>query len=180
MRIAVSGPPGSGKTTLAKKLAEHFNYRYVCGGDIFRREAARLKMTLEEFSTYVEEHPDVDIKLDNYLVEEAKGLKVVVDSRLSGWLMKKNGIKGFKIYVDASPEERARRIQKRDGGKLEEIMEKMLDRENSEIKRYKMLYGADYRNKNIYDLVLLTDNMTEEAVFKRAVGEYEKWLKNFW
>ncbi len=180
MRIAVSGPPGSGKTTLAKKLANSLEYRYVCGGEIFRREAQKLNMTLEEFSKYVEEHPEVDIKLDNYLAEEAKNLRVVVDSRLSGWLMKKHGIKGFKIYVDASPEERARRIQKRDGGRIEDIMRKMLEREESEVKRYQMLYGADYRNRAIYDLVLYTDYMSEEEVFSKALEEYEKWLKIFW
>ena len=180
MRIAVSGPPGSGKTTLAKKLAEHFNYRYVCGGDIFRREAKKMNMSLEEFSKYVEENPEIDLMLDNYLVEEARKIRVVVDSRLSGWLMKKNGIKGFKIYVDASPEERARRIQKRDGGDFEDILKKMLEREESEVKRYKMLYNADYRDTSIYDLVLHTDDMDEEEVFKRAVEEYNRWLRSSW
>ncbi|MEM4906212.1 MAG: (d)CMP kinase, partial [Sulfolobales archaeon] len=37
--IAVSGRPGSGKTTLAKSLADSLGLRYVSSGGIFRRMA---------------------------------------------------------------------------------------------------------------------------------------------
>ena len=48
-KITISGHPGSGTSTLVSGLVNHFNWRYLNGGQVFRDEAKLRNMTLEEF-----------------------------------------------------------------------------------------------------------------------------------
>lgn len=40
MRVLLIGPPGAGKGTQARRIAEHFGVRHVSSGEIFRRHVA--------------------------------------------------------------------------------------------------------------------------------------------
>ncbi|RLE58590.1 MAG: cytidylate kinase, partial [Thermoprotei archaeon] len=68
MRITVGGPPGSGTTTFSKELAKRLSLRYVYAGEIFRKEAKRRGLTLEEFSRLAEENPEIDRSLDRLML----------------------------------------------------------------------------------------------------------------
>jgi len=50
MKVAIDGPAGSGKTSLARALAEHFGWRFVETGKLYRAVALALSRgrTLEE------------------------------------------------------------------------------------------------------------------------------------
>ena len=64
MIIAISGLHGTGKSTIAKKIAEKLGLRHYSTGDAFRELAKEMNMTLKEFTSYVENNPIIDKKLD--------------------------------------------------------------------------------------------------------------------
>lgn len=176
MKITVSGPIGSGKSTVARILAERTGFEYISGGDMFRKSARDRGMTVEEFNVYAEEHPDIDRQQDTIILEILKERdRVVLDSRLSGWLAYNNHIPAFKIYIAAELEERISRVLKREGGSVETVRSQLISREASERKRYMDFYGIDVESTEIYDLVMQTDTLpagnVAEMAFRAFSGE---------
>ncbi len=60
--------------------------------------------------------------------------------------------------------ERANRIAGRDGGELEEVITRISEREQLEISRYGEIYGVDFTDKEIYDLVIDTSSISPKEV----------------
>ena len=46
VKVTVSGPPGSGTSTLVKRIANNQSWNSLNGGDIFRSEAAIRGLTV--------------------------------------------------------------------------------------------------------------------------------------
>ncbi len=159
MRVTISGPPGSGKTTVAEIVSNRLSYELVTGGKIFRERANDMKISLAELGTEAEKDGRYDRMLDGFLLDVLRSRQdVIVESRLSGWLCHLNGITAFKVFVDAREEVRLERIrnsiQHRAEEKGDNILFQMREREESEWERYKKYYGIDYRDTSIYDLVV--------------------------
>lgn len=85
MIIAVSGTPGTGKTTLSKKIAEKLDYRYL---DVAR--LIKINKIAESFDKKRRCYA-VDVKkLNKILIEKIKKYSnLVIDSHLSHYLPKK-------------------------------------------------------------------------------------------
>lgn len=65
MKITISGPPGSGKSTLSKMLSAKLGLELVSMGDIFRKLATERCMSLDEFGTLAKCNDEIDRKLDD-------------------------------------------------------------------------------------------------------------------
>jgi len=52
MNISFAGLHGTGKSTIAKLVAEHFQFEFYSTGMAFRELALEHQMNLEEFSKY--------------------------------------------------------------------------------------------------------------------------------
>ena len=161
--IAISGPPGSGKTTYATRLAKEFNLRYYSAGRIFRELAESKGMSLRELSKLAEEDPRIDLEIDKRTLEEALRGNVVIEGHLVAWVVK--DIADVKIYVTAPLTERVRRIASREGRDLAEVLEETLIREYSQARRFYQYYGIDVRDLSIYDLVIDTSKLSVEETY---------------
>ncbi|NAZ39106.1 MAG: AAA family ATPase, partial [Acidilobus sp.] len=59
--IVISGQPGSGKSTYARRLADDLGLRYFTTGQAFRELAKRLGMNLMELNEAAERDPSIDL-----------------------------------------------------------------------------------------------------------------------
>ena len=171
MRITISGPPGSGKTTACSNLSERLGMKAVVFGKIFRELAAEKNLTLGQLGEIAEKDPSIDKMIDSRILEIARENEdIILESRLSAYMCVRNGIPAFKIYLDASPEVRMSRIGLREGESIEEACAKTVDRQRSEAKRYKMYYDIDVEDRSVYDLILNTDELDPEQVVEAIIA----------
>lgn len=176
MILTISGLHGTGKSVIAKLIAENLGIRYYSTGYAFRDLAKEMNMTLKEFTKYVENHPEIDNILDKKIIEIANMGNVIIDSQLSGYFL--NKIADFKILLTCPLEIRIRRMAQRDGTSYEENLKETILREKSELKRFKELYNIDIsdidRVKETYNLILATEGLTIEEVLNNVLND----LKN--
>ncbi len=179
MRIAVSGPPGSGKTTVSALVSHIMGYELVLVGQVFRQMAEERGVGLEMFGSLAEEDETIDKELDMRTVAIAESKEdLVLEGRLTAALLKKKGIPSLAVYVDAPEEIRAARIAKREGKDAAVVLREMRIRERSEKKRYKAYYGIDPSDCNAYDLWLdsgsLTPDELADIIVKEARRKHDK------
>jgi len=177
MIITVSGLHGTGKSVIAKLMAERLGILYYSTGQAFRDLAKEKNMSLEEYTNYVEDHPDIDKDLDNKVVKMAKKGNIIIESQLSGHILK--SIANYRIYLTCPLEIRVKRMSERDQTSFEEKLKETTLREKSELERFKKLYNIDLSDKNsindFFDLVINTENFSIEEVLDQILSE----LKNF-
>lgn len=170
--VAVSGRIASGSTTLAKKLAKHFHWKHIEGGEIFW-EAIRRKTGLDAKDTHLrpdEEDALFDAELKRMLTEEEH---IVLESKLAGF--NAQGIAGiFKILVICENEAgedqtqiRIDRLINREGVSMEEAKAEVLEREKNDVEKWRNLYAHGdpnwvYFDRKYYDLVINTYSHNQE------------------
>jgi cytidylate kinase len=172
--ICVCGMAGTGKSTLAKKLARKYGLEYCSGGDALKalaieggyRSLQRGWWESEEGIRFLQdrgENPRFDEAVDEKLSELAQRGSVVLDSWTMPWLLKK----GFKVWLEASPEERAKRIARRDSTSVEEALRASRKKEEKTKAIYKQLYGFSLgEDFSPFHLILDTNNLNSEEVFQ--------------
>lgn len=178
--LCISGMAGCGKSTVAKKIARKYGLRYCSGGDALKSlapqalaqkgetrnegwwesEAGRcfLEKRTHDFS--------FDMKVDDKMLESATRGNVVLDSWTMPWLLKK----GFKIWLEASPEERARRIAGRDNLSYKKALSALIEKESKTKAIFKKLYsislGEDF---SPFHLIIDVNELDHEEVYKALV-----------
>jgi len=160
MIITVGGPIGSGKTTVAKAIAEKFGFRHISAGAIFREMAKERNLSLEEFSRLAEKDIAIDRAVDERQKELAKKGNVVIDGRLSGTMISSD----FKIWLTAQLDVRAKRVAEREGKDFQTALRETKKRERSEVKRYKKFYNIDLNDISGYNLVINTSLWSAKEV----------------
>ncbi len=176
--IAVSGLHGAGRSTQAKMIASAFNLRYVSAGNLFREYCKRKSLNLAEASEKLKNDPKLDNYIDSRTREEALKGSVVLEGDLAAWMA--GELADVKIFLTASDDVRFKRLAKREGKSIEEVAEETLRRETNDRLRYSRFYGIEFQNLSIYDIVLNTDRLPADSVFrvlKTLIDEYAK-LKN--
>ncbi|MFW5963339.1 MAG: (d)CMP kinase [Natronomonas sp.] len=171
--ITVSGPPGSGVTTLCEELAEAMDCGFISGGEVFRELADERDMSLSQFIAKASENEDIDRAVDRRLrtIAEKWGAAnkaFVLESRLAGWLAGNRA--DLRFWLDAPEEIRVDRTADR-----EEIGAEMRVRNVIDLKRYESYYGIDLSDRSIYDLCINTARWTPENTLSLALTAIESY-----
>ena len=177
MIITLTGDPSSGKSYIARTIAQKLGLTQYSVGDLRRKEAQKRGLTIAEFNALDE---DTDTMFDEQ--QKQLGLKednFVIDGRLSWHFIPHS----FKIFVTASEDVRAQRMLEQDEGHerigedaqdLLEAKKLMQERIKSDIERYKKFYGIDPYDLSHYDLVLDTSNLSKEESVKQVLDAIKR------
>jgi len=171
--ICISGMTGSGKSTVAKKLAAKYGLDYFSGGNALKTLAHEegydpdMKGWWEtaEGLRFLQQRmgdPAFDRRIDEKLLELVEQGNVVLDSWTMPWLLKD----GFKIWLEASPQVRAKRVVNRNDISIEEALKALKEKDERTKQIYKNLYGFDLgHDLSPFNLVLATDELDPDEVF---------------
>lgn len=185
MIIAISGNPGSGKSTAAKKLAKKLGWPRFYMGKIRRLKAKASGLTLAEYNKLGEKNPVTDIEIDNYLKKIARQHKnCIIESRTAWRFLPKS----IKIFIDVDEKIGAKRVfmelkkhNKRNEDKklnnLKAVLISHRQRKQSDDKRYQKYYNFKIFDKNNYDLILDTTNLNKKQVFDEIYSYLNNRLK---
>jgi len=185
MIISISGTQGSGKSTVAKKIAEKLGWPQYCIGGLRREKALKRGLTLAEYNKLGEKDPSTDLEVDNYQKELGqKEDNFVIEGRTSWYFIPHS----LKIFIDVSPQVGAERIFKHlqeennrnednNLSSVEAVLKSNLERQKSDNKRYQQYFGIDVYNKDNYDFYINSTNLSPEEVFEQCFDFIEKNLK---
>jgi len=176
MIVTISGDPASGKSTVAKAIAQKLKCKHYSTGDLQRKIAKRMGLTITQLHEYEEKDDRIDRKIDAYQQKLGKTQKnFVIDS----WLAAHFIPKAFHVYLRCGKQEQVRRrlSHKRKEESFVEAKKAMADlRKRAKLNRGRWcrFYGYDYTDMKNYDLVIDTTKISPEEVVKLILKELAK------
>lgn len=182
--ITLTGKPGSGKSSTADRVAEMLGYTRYSSGEYVRSLTRKHKITLGEFNTRAETHPEMDHQIDSELRKLRDENDIVIDARLGFYWIPES----FKVYLDLSNDLAIARIFKdanfnahrsgagEGGHAMDDVILQVGERMNSERLRFKKLYGINPYSIEHFDLVIDTAQHSPQTVALTIFDTYKKWL----
>ncbi len=178
MIISISGASGSGKSTVAEKLAKKLKWPHYYIGQIRRELAKEHGMTLAEYNKFGESDPSTDVEVDEYQKKLGRKKDNFIIQGRTSWHFIPHSL---KIYLDVDKKIAARRIFKELKGRhsrnedknlktVADVLKSQQTRIRSDKKRYKKYYQIDVYNKKNYDFVLNTTSLNKRQVFAKIYG----------
>ena len=172
MIITISGSPGSGKSTVAKLVAEKLGLKHHSVGDFMREIAEKRGVSMLELSRIAEKGHGIDDELNDMIKSLEEEDNFIIDSRLAFHFFPK----AKRIFLDVSWDAGAKRIfedirpEEKENTSLESTKENNKKRVESENKRYMDYYGINIRDKSKYDSWIDTTDMTIEEVVDAVIS----------
>ena len=178
MKITIGGLGGTGKSTIAKKLAKQLGYKHYSSGDMQRALAKERGLTITEWGSKEKE----DAKYDNMVDEKTRQLGLTEDNFvIDGWLAAHFVPQAIKIFLKGDLKTRAKRItiprEAESFNDLGTAIKTTRLREMVNRKRWLEFYNYDYTDENNYDLVIDTSNLNAGQVFDKVCKYVKKKMK---
>ncbi len=173
MIITISGKPGSGKTSVAKRVADKLGMRHLSTGDMRGQLAQEHGMTIDELNDVGRREFWTDRIIDERTKKVGKEEdNIVIDSWLA-WNFIPHAV---KVFLDVDPDEAARRVfrdQRPDESAKEtqeEVKLMLKKRWDETAERYLKYYSVDLNDLSNFDHVIDTTGMSIEEVADRIAG----------
>ena len=171
MIIALTGLPGSGKTTVASMLAERLGVPWYSMGDLRGKMAADRGMSIDELNALGETEAFTDNEVDEYQKKLGEsGESFVIDGRLSWHFIPS----AFKVFLYVDPKVGAERVfqaqqakarpDERKYASAEEAQTALSERVASDQRRYQKYYGLDIMDRANYDLWIDTSPIPPQPI----------------
>ena len=184
MIISINGPAGSGKSTIAKMLAEKLGWTHYYVGGLFRDLAKKRGLTLLEYLKIGETDPAIDTEPDKYQEELGKKEDNFVIEGRTSWHFIPHSL---KIYINVNPRVGSERIfsdlkhnfnrnEDRKLDTVEDVLDSNKRRFSSDNLRYKKYFNIEIHNLKNYDFVIDTSNLTKEESFNKVYEFVKKKL----
>jgi CMP/dCMP kinase len=176
--FVVGGPGGSGSSTIAKMLSNHFSLKRIYGGGIFRNlleEAGYIDNDRAFFQENEKLLRDIDLKVDDILFEEAQTPNVLIESKNFAALAVKKDIPcTVKIWIEATLHVRTLRAMSKYGIPFNwksiftylRMRFDLIKRYEIDNRRYYDLQGINYSDPTEYnDIVIDSSHMNADETF---------------
>jgi cytidylate kinase len=184
MIITISGNIGSGKSTIAKRLAKRLGYPTLDVGALRRAEAKRRGMTLAAFNTWAEKHPKAgDRAFDQKFSQTARRKRnIIVTGRMAYHFLPES----FKVFLKVSAQEGARRTLANHSDRpnefhaeihLPSLVRLHQQRIRSDVRRYRKAYNVNILNLKQYDYILDTSRIPIPTVVQKVTAAFRSWQK---
>lgn len=178
MIIVISGKPGSGKSTVAKKLALKLKLPRISAGDFQRQLAKERGITITELGELEKKDSSLDKLVDQKMMGYAKTHN---DFVIDTWLGAKFIPQGFKIFLDGDETARAKRIFSDSQNQLrkkttkvyqnlDEVIADINERDTCNRNRWYKFYNFSYDDPKHYDLVVDTTNISADQVVEKILA----------
>jgi len=179
MQISICGTPGSGKSTVAKIVAQKLGYKYYSVGEIRREMAKKRGLTIDEFNSLPE---DTDTEFDEYQKKLGKTEdNFVIEGRLSFHFVP-NSIKFYLVCdlgVAAERIYKNQRSTEKPYKSIEDAKKEIEERIKQDNQRYFKRYGLRPYHASHYDYVIDTTNISIEEVVQEILEKIKKYAKTF-
>ncbi len=185
--ITIAGKLGSGKSSAAKRVARALGWKHFSSGDFLRHVANERGMSIKDLMIAAESDPSIDHQIDDLLKSKGNEENLVIDSRLAfHWIPD-----SFKVYLEIDPDIAAKRMfydletnesrqESEHARTIEEMKKQMIERHESDVRRYRALYGIDHTDHSQFDLVINTGLPENDldTVVKKIIDGYLKWYRS--
>ena len=176
--ITISGMLGSGKSTVAKLLAERLGYTYYSTGDAQREIAKKRGITTLELNHLADKDPSIDEAIDGVFkrFNAVPNKNFVIDSRMAFFFIPHSikvkldvdvTVAGARIFHDTE------RSGERAYATVEESIAALKERRLSEVNRFQRIYHVNIDNNENFDYVLDTTNHTPDEVVNLIIKKFK-------
>lgn len=182
-QITITSPSGAGKSSLMELLQLDFpGFEFRSGGGWFREKARQQGFgdDIGAFARYNREHPELgfDLECDAYL-HQASYLfpdNLIQESRFSHCAVPN----AYHVLLTCPLEIRAGRrhadlVERHPDLKVEEVMEKLRQRDDDDEARLRKLYPQYLWPEFMFDLVIPTDKVGKREMALKVVTGFWQW-----